>query len=243
MTTPSYAELVSAVRREGAALAAAAALGLDVAVPTCPGWTVADLLRHTGRVYRFVTEVLETRATESISWPPTSRGGDAAAYLADGLDGLVAALVEAAPDTPVWNWSTQPRVAAFWARRMAHESLIHRWDADNAYDGPHVLDVDLAIDALDELLDTIVPRLLVDHPVEGLAGTMALAATDTGERWTVKLTPDSVSVTRGAGGGDVRVAGRVSELLLLLYNRTGLDSCDVAGDVRLLQLWSERVAF
>ena len=46
MTTPPYAELVSAVRREGEALLTAAAQGIDTPVPTCEDWTIADLTRH-----------------------------------------------------------------------------------------------------------------------------------------------------------------------------------------------------
>ncbi len=56
---------VDAIRTNGAALAAAAAkAGVDAPVPSCPEWTVADLLGHIGRLHRWVAAIVADRVTE-----------------------------------------------------------------------------------------------------------------------------------------------------------------------------------
>lgn len=244
MSTPSYAELVAAVRREGATLAGVGRLGLDDPVPTCPGWTVGRLLLHVGRVYRHAAEILESRADAAPEYPARpAEGTEPIEYLLDGLDEVVTALGEVDADTSVWNWSQSPAVATFWARRMAHETLIHRIDLQLTHDVAVVVDVDQAVDAIDEVFEAVLPRLYERGRLDGLEGTLHLRATDAGVRWTAKLTPESAAVTRDGGGGDLALAGKASELLLLIYNRGDLGSVDVAGDPALIEAWRERVRF
>jgi uncharacterized protein (TIGR03083 family) len=246
MRSPSYAEYVSVVRLEGASLAGLGRLGLAEPVPTCPGWTVGRLLLHVGRVYRFAADVVETRATAA---PERSErpapGTDPVEYLLDGLEEIVTALGEVEPDVPVWNWSQQPNIAAFWARRMAHESLIHGIDAKLAHDVAIVINADLAVDGIDELFDTMAPRAFAGS-IPDLAGTMHLQASDSDARWTAKMTPDSIAVTRGPSGVhgvDVTLHGKASDLLLVLYNRADADVVDSTGDERLLADWRAKVHF
>jgi uncharacterized protein (TIGR03083 family) len=246
MSSLSYAEYVSVVRQEGASLAGAGRLGLAEPVPTCPGWTVARLLLHVGRVYRFAAEVVKTRASAAPATPQRpAEGADPVAYVLDGLEDVVAALGEVEAQTPVWNWSGQPAEAGFWARRMAHESLIHRVDAKLAHDVAQVIPADLAVDGIDEALDVLAPRAF-SNGVPGLSASLHLAAIDVNEQWTATLTPDSIAVGHGPSGArtaDVVLRGKASELLLVLYNRTDLDAVDVSGDDRVLTAWREEVHF
>src|SRR5690242_14329267 len=145
MTTPPYAELVAFVRSEGEAIVSASRQGVDVPVPTCGDWTVADLCRHVGRVYGRIAHIVTERVTsETDFWPEPGGDTDIVEWLAENLDDLIAALSGCEPDTPVWNWSPEPAVAAFWARRMAHESAIHRYDAQRAHGIAQPIDADLA---------------------------------------------------------------------------------------------------
>lgn len=244
MSTPSYAEYVSAVRREGSLLIGVGRLGLDEPVATCPGWSVGRLLLHIGRVYRFAADVLETRANSRPERPEQPADGtDPVEYAQDGLEEIVTALSEISPDDPVWNWSVQPDVASFWARRMAHESLIHRIDAQLAHDMSNVIERDLAVDGVDELLDTMAPRTFAAG-VSGVAGTMHLHARDAHARWTAKIASDSLAVARGPSGSrsaDVTLTGKASDLLLVLYNRADVDTLEIAGDEGLLRGWREKV--
>ncbi|MEP6464086.1 MAG: maleylpyruvate isomerase family mycothiol-dependent enzyme [Frankiaceae bacterium] len=244
MSNPSYAEYVAVVRREGASLAGVGRLGVEEPVPTCPGWTVGRLLLHVGSVYRFAAEVLETRANAAPERPQgPAEGTDPVEYLLDGLDEIVTALGETDPDTPLWNWSVQPDVGRFWARRMAHESLIHRIDAKLAHDVANVIDADLAVDGVDELFDTMAPRTFA-RGVPEINGILHLAANDADARWTAKMAPDSIAVSRGPSGArsaDVTLRGKASDLLLVLYNRADTDTVDVLGNEQLLRDWREKV--
>jgi uncharacterized protein (TIGR03083 family) len=152
--TPSYAELVTAVRREGEALVAAARSGADAEVPTCGDWTISDLARHVWQVYANVTLYVSTRATSRPESLPEMPDGDPVELLARQLDDLVSALSDAEPDTPIWTWVFDaPEAAIFWARRMAHESAVHRFDAQNAHGIRQPVDTDLATDGDSWLLE------------------------------------------------------------------------------------------
>ena len=126
-----------AIRRDGAALATAAGhAGVDGRVPSCPEWTVADLLGHVGRIHRWVTAIVEQRpgATEhhwSESEPPAVE--KRIEWFSQGLDPLADALAAADPATEVWSW-TDDHSVGFWARRQANETAVHRWDAELAAD-------------------------------------------------------------------------------------------------------------
>src|ERR1700752_1604641 len=64
VTTPAYARYdvpgyIGALRGEGELLAAAAErAGMGAPVPSCPGWAVRDLLKHTGYVHRWATGIV-----------------------------------------------------------------------------------------------------------------------------------------------------------------------------------------
>ena len=75
MTTPPYSELVAAVRREGAGILAAAQLGLDAPVTTCPDWDVEALVRHIVRVYTTAEYVVSHRPSQRPEeFPPVPDG-------------------------------------------------------------------------------------------------------------------------------------------------------------------------
>jgi uncharacterized protein (TIGR03083 family) len=126
---------IAALLADSASLAEAARLGLDAAVPSCPGWSVAELVEHTGRVHRSVTRRVQQRETErqsaaDIALPPRA---ELASWFASGAEVLARVLEAAEPDTSIWNWSVGPKVASFWWRRLAQETAVHRWDAQSAH--------------------------------------------------------------------------------------------------------------
>jgi uncharacterized protein (TIGR03083 family) len=244
MTSLSYRELLTAVRRDGEAILAAAGQGLDVPVPTCGEWRMPDLLIHLGSVYHRAATVVGDRATSgAVPWqqPPTDVA-DPIAYLSDALNELVQALSEADADTPVWNWSGHDQVAGFWARRMAHESAVHRYDAQRAHDVAQPIDADLAHDGLDELVDVILPRVISrDEPVLPTA-TYALVATDEGT-WVVQLGAHGSTRADAVTSADVTAHGTASALLLAAYGRVPWTSLKVEGDASLLDVWSKNLTF
>lgn len=243
MTTPSYAELTASIRREGQAIIAAAQLGLDVPVPTCGDWQLPDLLVHVASVYRRAAKVVEERATAKVDFIPIEEPvSDPVGQLEDMLDELVHALSDVDADTEMWNWSPGPQVAAFWARRMAHESAVHRYDAQRAHAVAQPIEADLAPDGLDEIIDVIVPRLIDDRGVTLPEGVISLVGTDDGG-WCFRTWATGIERLDVTKDPDVTVRGTASALLLAMYNRVKWTSLDTSGDTDVLDAWSAAVKF
>jgi uncharacterized protein (TIGR03083 family) len=164
---------------------------------------MADLVGHVGAVHRWVTAMVTTRATERAPFPePPEDWGDRRTWFDEGLTALGAALGDIGPDEPVWNWADRaPGPARFWARRMAHETAVHRWDAQHAASPGRADPIEraLAEDGIDEYLG-FVRMWLGRRPVEGLQGRLELGAC------TVELHPDGVDVVSHPGQGDPSAA-------------------------------------
>lgn len=241
--TPAYSELVAAVRREGSALLAAAALGREEKVDACPGWTVDDLLEHVGRVYARAALLVSSRATSGDVERPELPAGDRIEVVRELLDDVVEQLGEVSADAPVWNWAEgQPDVAAFWARRMAHESAVHRFDAQRAHGVAEPIDGELAADGIDELIDVIIPRVLARDQVELQEATLVLDGIDDGQ-WRLRMHPSGVERLDVAAEDATVVSGTTSALLLALYGRVGWQSLQVEGDEGVLEGFTESIAF
>jgi hypothetical protein len=241
MTTPSYAELVTAVRREGEGIHTAGGLGLDAQIPTLD-WDVAGLLHHISNVYAFATCVVSTRATERPERPGLP-DGDPLEVFAQALEELIAALKDCDAETPVWNWAdSEPDLAAFWARRMAHESSVHRFDAQTAHGVVQPIDAELAGDGLDELVDVVVPRVYKRDAISGPSGTMALDSSDDGT-WCLELQAGGVHRLDVLRDPVVTVRGTTSALLLATYSRVPWTSLDTEGDTDVLAAWSTAMSF
>lgn len=248
------AEHIDALRAEGRALAEAARVaGLEAPVPACPGWQVRDLVAHVGGVHRWATAYVAGRRTEAMSADERNefRGhvpADAELvdwYVAAHAD-LVGALEQAPPDLACWTFMPASSPRAFWARRQAHETTIHRIDAEAAAGKPGTLpDAELAADGIDELLAFFLTR-----PKIGLRAdpgrNLGVRASDTGEEWSVRIGPDRVEVLRGPGGvrtravggsADCALTGSAADLYLFLWNRAGAEGLRVDGDASMLDLW------
>lgn len=228
-------ELVEAIRREGAALSAAAAKDLDAQVPSCPDWDVRQLLNHLGRVHRWATDFVRTGATEGKPFPPKPDVVDVA-WFDEGVAALASVLEETDPDTPVWNFAAAaPNTARFWARRQACETAVHRWDAEAAVGDPSPIETELAITGVDEMLD-----LFLSGRKAELGGTVHFHATDSphGE-WVARVDPeDGLVVGHGHEKGDVALRATASDLLLWLWGRpVAQEGLEVFGDAALLEQW------
>jgi uncharacterized protein (TIGR03083 family) len=243
MTTPSYSELVTAVRREGEGIAAAAGMGLEEAVPACADWDVRGLVQHVSMVYARIGRVVSTRATEAPQVAAVLPEGDPVEVFRDLLDSVVAALSESDADTPVWNWGpSAPKVATFWARRMAHESSVHRFDAQAAHGVMQPIDAELAADGIDELVDVMAPRVYTRDNIAGPTGTVRLQSSDN-DSWHLQLEPDGPRRSNLVTDPDVIANGTSSALLLAAYGRVPWTSLEVTGEVDLLTRWSAAMNF
>ncbi|MGV4987798.1 maleylpyruvate isomerase family mycothiol-dependent enzyme [Streptomyces sp. NPDC001709] len=235
---------------------------LSVTVPTCPEWSLEDLVRHMGGALRWVDALVRGRAQENIPWEriPLCKGpeerGDAAAldkWLAETGELVVGALREAGPDTAVWGWAGVLN-AGFWARRMTHEITVHRADAALAAGLPYEVAPDVAADAVDEWLQLVewVQRNIPHRAAKELRGpgrTIHLHATDAAPdlnaEWLVELGEDGVSWRRGHEKATVALRGPLTSVLLAFYRRLPLDSpgLEVLGEREVLEFWLERATF
>jgi uncharacterized protein (TIGR03083 family) len=232
---------LSCLRADAAALLAAADRGLDAEVPSCPGWRVERLVGHVGRVYRSTAGwVTSGEAPTDVERPPA--GPAVRDWTAQGLDELVAALASDSRAGTVGTWAGE-QPAAFWPRRMAIETALHRWDAEVAHGVAQPIDAALAVDGVDEVLDVLLPVRAPDTMTGG-GETLHLHATDIDGEWLVTLTAGRPLVERTHAKGDVAVRGPASDLLLLLWNRSdeaGRQRLQVFGDAGLLDRWAASV--
>jgi uncharacterized protein (TIGR03083 family) len=134
-----------------------AATGLNAKVPSCPGWTVSDLVRHVGEVYLHKATVMQTGAWPE-PWPPSTTAIEDPIALLDRAYGAVTHEFSRRGDSDrALTWHQPDQTVKFWIRRMAHESVIHRLDAELAHDveSAPIAD-DLALDGIDEILQVMV---------------------------------------------------------------------------------------
>jgi uncharacterized protein (TIGR03083 family) len=241
------AEHIARLDEEGELFAQAAAVaGLDATVPTCPGWKVRDLVQHVGGIHRWATSYVVTgnpgprRYEEDYQFFAAMGDGELITEYGQGHAGLVSALSDARPDLACWTFLAAPSPLAFWARRQAHETTIHRVDAQRAAGQDGTCAPGLAADGIDELLNGFFSRpkgRLVCDP----AVALAVRTTDTADAWTIRIEPERRVVTSGAGDADCTVSGTAADLYLLLWNRrTPDDGYSVEGNRRVLDLWRDR---
>jgi uncharacterized protein (TIGR03083 family) len=185
-------EHIDSLRQQGNLLADAAdRAGLDAAVPPCEPWHVKDLLRHTGYIHRWAARHITECPDTVLDGPPEAdilRGGAAdpelLAWFRAGHAALVDALNAADPGLVCATFMDAPSPLAFWARRQAHETAIHRADADSASGIRPEYDPAFAADGIDELITGFGQRRKY-RPPDDHDGTLRVRATDTGHAWYV----------------------------------------------------------
>ncbi|MGH3673898.1 MAG: maleylpyruvate isomerase family mycothiol-dependent enzyme [Pseudonocardiaceae bacterium] len=243
------------------ALLADALVGADLQqkVPTCPDWTLRQLAEHVGQAQRWATAIITRRLTSQpdpgeldVAEAPEDPD-ELAGWLRAGANGLVNAIRMAGPQTPVWTWAAEQNVG-FWARRMAHETAMHRADLNLALGLEFSLDADLAADAISEWLDLLsLPQAIEYRPelaeLRGEGQILHLHSTDPGlgqaGEWIVRRMPSGPVWEHGHTKGAVAVRGPVTALLLVLMRRipAGAAAIDVLGDASVFDHWIEHTRF
>lgn len=243
------AEHITIVAQEGKLLATAAEHGgLEAPVPSCPGWDMRELLRHLIEIHLWaaahvaqphdkpwVDDLSELEAfwpDLAVFWPEDD---DLVGWYLDANANLVDALESAPLDLEAFTFLPAPSPLAMWARRQAHETAVHRFDAENAAGIDSDFAPVFAADGIDELLAGFSPRK-TEFPVER-DRVMHVHTTDTDDHWLVTLRPDGVATTRDEGPADLSLRGAAADLYLVLWNRREDASIEVAGDHELLEKW------
>jgi uncharacterized protein (TIGR03083 family) len=233
---------IARIRSDGEALAQAAEAGpMDTAVPGCPEWDVEQLVRHVGGVHRWAATIVRDRIPERLQRDfegPADRDALLAWYR-EGRQALAGVLEAASPDDAFWFWGPAPNALAFWARRQANETAIHRRDAEAARGAVTPLATDDAIDALDEWFGLAARRAKAP---DGAGRLLRVVPTDGRATWNLIL-GDRVEVTSDRRRGHCELRGTASDLYLWSMNRRGTDGIAVSGDDGLLQVWADNVRF
>lgn len=218
---------------------------LATPIPTCPGWAVADLVRHLGTVHRWMTRIVLDQPKQRISPRDLDLGvpADERGYrdwFAAGVAPLVTALRETDGDTPAWTFGPDQHVR-FWPWRLRYETLIHRADVELALGRTPVITHEAAAEGVEEFLTNVLfqERVAARLREFGHAGeTIHLHATDGEGEWMVAIGAERTTWERGHAKGTVAVRGTAGDLLLLLWGRYEPDErFTVFGDDELLSGW------
>lgn len=222
-------------------------------VPSCPGWTVGRLARHLGAGQSWAAELVRSRAGAPLPdddlraehRPLDDDPAGLVGLLDDASRELAATLADAGSDGPVWTPTPDGR-AAFFARRFAHETLVHRADAVLALGLPFAAARAVLVDAVQEWLELeTMPQQLDVRPARrsllGRGATIGLVATDAQESWMVDLTGDSATWRPGCEPCAATLHAPLADLLLILYRRRPLPA--VKGRADLVTAWLDAAAF
>lgn len=242
-TELSPARYLELIRTDGARMRELAGDGLDAEIPSCPGWTVGEVLLHTGEVYGHKVACMRLGSRpEPGGWPA---GPDDPAAVVDWfgerLEELLGELRERGPEGPSYTWHSEHQSTGFWFRRMAQETAVHRVDVESGFDQVRPVDTDLAIDGIDEVLDWMLVYWSADEvgPDGPGRGTVLVRTGDTA--WRATLEADRVDLARGPGSSDAVLSGEPSELLLWLWGRRPDSAVLREGDEQLLAAFRERL--
>ncbi len=212
----------------------AGAAGLDAPVPTCPEWTVLDLVAHQGMVHRWAASHLAGRPVDDTS--ALEREGREAPDLLGWFDAGATALLQTIVDAPedvdafvFLKGAPAPRI--FWTRRQCHETTIHAVDALGARLGrpPEARETwirpSVALDGIDELLVGFVTRKR-EGINPGRRSRLLVRPDGSDIGWLVDMAPGrSVDTRRVRLDGtpveaDAEITGTPVEVYLSLWSRS-----------------------
>jgi uncharacterized protein (TIGR03083 family) len=202
-----------------------------VDVPSCPGWTTKDLAKHMAHVYLGQAYVVETgsQAENKEHLAPYPRTEDFMEFMSWGFAAITKALDINRPERPTWSWHYSDHSVDFWFRRMAHETVIHRIDAEQAVGTVSKIDEALALDGVDEVLDFLplmgswpeVPN--VDFGIVSI-----VASTKNGSKvWDLHFTDQAATVSatdKPNSAARLVISGDAEAMDLYLWGR--IDSSD-----------------
>lgn len=217
-------------------------------------WTGRELVAHLSAIYRWCAEVVAS-GNKVIREPEGTLTGSAADWFSESREILLATLSARKPEEPAYTFQRDNRTVAFWHRRMLHETLVHLWDLRSILnpDAPAPAEVRAAVlaDGVTELFEAFAGR--VDDALRAtFTGTLMLRATDAEGDWLVgpefrlldpalnpdldpALNDDSTHAADTTASAGATVSGPAGAILLLVWNRRGLEhpSITVDGDAQV----------
>jgi uncharacterized protein (TIGR03083 family) len=238
-----YARYLDLIRSDSDLLLASALSRPESAVPSCPGWTNRDVVLHVGEVYEHKILCMELGRSpergERASLPGPE--ADLAAWFTSLRDTLLTQLAARGPEQKSFTWFPPDQTVGFWFRRMAHETAVHRVDAELASGRVSPIAKDLAADGVDEFLGFLTFDETRPVRPEGADRTVALRCD--GREWAVRMLEDRVERAPGGAESDGTIEGDPGDLLLHLWGRlpAGARSLSSSGDGTVLAAFRARL--
>lgn len=244
MTNPNDVDFLTSLNDDVSRLAQVVARH-DLATPiaTCPGWDLRRLVTHVGTVHRWATQAAATAAAPPSRPLDPGPEVDLGPWLISGANTLIEVLRDVNPSHATWHPFPTDQVAGVWPRRMAHETAIHRVDAELATGeaadmAAHAVSAALASNGIDEYLAVMVPGAAQRRGLQLPASTLHVHCTDVHGEWLVWAKGASVTVQREHAKGDVALRGPASSLLMALWGRRWSDSgIEILGDTVAGEDW------
>lgn len=235
------ARYLACLQHDAARLRLVAEGHLDLKVPSCPDWTVAELVTHVAEAYQHKIQCIRLQAFPR-PWPPDFSGEEPVALFDRSLAELLAEFDKHGPDAPAKTWYDPDQSVGFWIRRMAQETVIHRIDGELAVGEVTAIPADLALDGIDEVLGIFLGWDSIDtiqregrEPWPLLAdtdGAVVVVRADADHAWSARFTPDGVQVSVGASEEPAATLnGDPVDLLLWLWRRADIDKLTAEGDL------------
>jgi len=232
---------------------------LSTTVPTCPEWSLEQLMRHVGRGDRWAAQIVAEQLTDRLDpravaggKPPVGRDNEIA-WLQDGVRALLDAVGKSGAQTPVWTFlGTRP--AAWWIRRRLHETAVHRADAALALGTEFSIDAAVAADGITEYLERVMIRSAENDPAWGGpplsdGQSLHLHATDDGlgtaGEWTIFGRAVGIEFEHGHTEATTALRGPARDLLLSIVRRGNAAELGVQifGDESVWETWLVRTPF
>jgi uncharacterized protein (TIGR03083 family) len=212
---------------------------LDRPIPTCPGWDVREVVRHSGSVYLHKVEWLRRgRRPQDGEWEShPSEGEDLVGWFLEAQRRLARDLVRLGRDQPADTWSPNHRTVGFWYRRMALETVVHRVDVEVAFGELSAIDLALASDGVAEVLEVFLAAR--DYEIEDGVASGAVEVQLDDARWRVELNATETLVAGAVRADDgpaasATVSGNAPDLFLYLWGRKPPEAVRREGDIELV---------
>ncbi len=235
-----FSTFLDHVRADGERLGLVARDHFAADVPPCPGWTVRDVVTHVSEVYEHKI-ACTLLGREPDPWPPAwPADRDPLDWLADAHGRLLSVLDERGAAAPSYTWWPADQTVGFWARRMAHETVIHRADAEIASEQSSPVDPALALDGIDEVLTIFLAGDWSEAPDDRCHG-QRIVVSSSGRGWEVELRRDAVNVSKPGPAADAEIVGEPEAVLLWLWGRGSPERLTNAGDRQLVSLLRQRM--
>ena len=217
----------------------------SAAVPWSDRWSVGTVARHVAGTHHVVAEVVRGRPHADFGLfatleTPAKDSPEFVGWFRSGTAALLEQLSSVPGTDECWSWYAPGGRVGWWARRMAHEAVVHRYDTDAAQGRPFSLAADVAADGVDEYLDVFVAasRGANDAPA---GPTISFECTDRSDAWWLDLSePGARVVSSEARAASVQIRGTADQLLLCVWGRVPLGQAggvEVSGEAQWVDQW------